>query len=46
MLRYHWRKCLDIPAKLEALQPGRGTFTMEPLSYEKVPEEIAERVIL
>ena len=25
---------------------GRGTFTMEPLSYEKVPEQIARHIIL
>ncbi len=25
---------------------GRGTFTMEPLSYEKVPEQIARQIIL
>ena len=25
---------------------GRGTFTMEPLSYEKVPEQIAKQIIL
>jgi len=25
---------------------GRGSFTMEPLSYEKVPEQIAEQVII
>ena len=24
---------------------GRGTFTMEPLSYEKVPEQIAKQII-
>jgi elongation factor G len=24
---------------------GRGTFTMEPLSYEKVPEQISEKII-
>ncbi len=25
---------------------GRGTFTMEPLSYEKVPEQIAKQILL
>jgi elongation factor G len=25
---------------------GRGTFTMEPLSYEKTPVQIAEQIIL
>ena len=25
---------------------GRGTFTMEPLSYEKVPEQISEKILL
>ncbi len=24
---------------------GRGTFTMEPLSYEKVPEQVAKKII-
>jgi elongation factor G len=24
---------------------GRGTFTMEPLSYEKIPEQIAQQII-
>ena len=24
---------------------GRGSFTMEPLSYEKVPEQIAKSII-
>ncbi len=24
---------------------GRGTFTMEPLSYEKVPEQIAKKLL-
>ena len=25
---------------------GRGTFTMEPLCYEKVPEQVAEKIII
>jgi elongation factor G len=25
---------------------GRGTFTMEPLTYEKVPEQVAKQIIL
>jgi len=25
---------------------GRGTFSMEPLSYEKVPEQISEKILL
>ena len=33
-------------SEIRSATAGRGTFTMEPLSYEKVPEEIAERVIL
>jgi elongation factor G len=33
-------------SEIRSATGGRGTFTMEPLSYEKVPEQIAERVIL
>jgi elongation factor G len=33
-------------SEIRSATAGRGTFTMEPLSYEKVPEEIAERIIL
>ena len=25
---------------------GRGSFTMEPLNYEKVPEQISEKILL
>ena len=31
--------------EIRSLTAGRGTFTMEPLSYEKVPELIAKQVI-
>jgi len=33
-------------SEIRSLTAGRGTFTMEPLSYEKVPQEIAEKLIL
>jgi len=32
-------------SEIRSLTAGRGTFTMEPLSYEKVPEQIASRII-
>jgi len=32
-------------SEIRSLTAGRGTFTMEPLSYEKVPEQIAKQVI-
>ena len=25
---------------------GRGSFTMEPLNYEKVPEQISEKILI
>jgi elongation factor G len=31
--------------EIRSATAGRGTFTMEPLTYEKVPEQIAEQVI-
>jgi elongation factor G len=30
---------------IRSVTAGRGTFTMEPLSYEKVPEQIAKQII-
>ncbi|MFB0525690.1 MAG: EF-Tu/IF-2/RF-3 family GTPase, partial [Phycisphaerae bacterium] len=33
-------------SEIRSLTAGRGTFTMEPLSYEKVPEQIAKLIIL
>ena len=33
-------------SEIRSATAGRGTFTMEPLSYEKVPEQIAKQVIL
>jgi elongation factor G len=33
-------------SEIRSATAGRGTFTMEPLSYEKTPEHIAERIIL
>ena len=32
--------------EIRGLTAGRGTFTMEPSTYEKVPEQIAKNVIL
>jgi elongation factor G len=31
---------------IRSLTAGRGSFTMEPLSYEQVPEQVARGVIL
>jgi len=31
---------------IRSLTAGRGTFTMEPLAYERVPEQVAKEVIL
>jgi elongation factor G len=33
-------------SEIRSVTAGRGTFTMEPLSYEKVPEQIAKQIIL
>jgi elongation factor G len=33
-------------SEIRSLTAGRGTFTMEPLAYEKVPEQIAKQIIL
>jgi len=32
-------------SEIRSLTAGRGTFTMEPLSYEKIPEQIAKNII-
>jgi len=32
-------------SEIRSLTAGRGTFTMEPLSYEKVPEQIAKLIL-
>jgi elongation factor G len=32
-------------SEIRSATSGRGTFTMEPLSYEKVPEQIAKEII-
>jgi len=32
-------------SEIRSATAGRGTFTMEPLSYEKVPEQIASKII-
>ncbi len=33
-------------SEIRSATAGRGTFTMEPLSYEKIPEQIARQIIL
>jgi len=33
-------------SEIRSATAGRGTFTMEPLTYEKTPEQIAEQIIL
>ena len=33
-------------SEIRSATGGRGTFTLEPLSYEKVPEQIAKQIIL
>ncbi len=33
-------------SQIRSLTAGRGTFTMEPSSYEKVPEQVAKQMIL
>jgi len=33
-------------SEIRGLTAGRGTFIMEPLTYEKVPEQIAKQIIL
>jgi len=32
-------------SEIRSVTAGRGTFTMEPLSYEKVPDQIAKEII-
>jgi elongation factor G len=33
-------------SEIRSATAGRGTFTMEPLSYERVPEQIAAQIIV
>ncbi|MHC4213106.1 MAG: elongation factor G [Planctomycetota bacterium] len=33
-------------SEIRSSTAGRGTFTMEPLTYQKVPEQVAEQLIL
>jgi elongation factor G len=33
-------------SEIRSVTAGRGTFTMEPLAYEKVPEQVAKQIIL
>lgn len=32
-------------SEIRSVTAGRGTFTMEPLSYEKIPEQIAKQIV-
>jgi elongation factor G len=32
-------------SEIRSVTAGRGTFTMEPLNYEKIPEQIAKQII-
>ena len=32
-------------SEIRSVTAGRGTYTMEPLSYEKIPEQIAKQII-
>ncbi|MEJ2702543.1 MAG: hypothetical protein P8Z79_08890 [Sedimentisphaerales bacterium] len=33
-------------SEIRSVTAGRGTFTMEPLNYERVPEQIAREIVL
>ena len=33
-------------SEIRGLTAGRGTFTMEPLNYERIPEQIAKQIII
>ena len=33
-------------SEIRSATAGRGTFTMEPLTYEKIPEQLVEQIIL
>ena len=33
-------------SEIRSATAGRGTFTMEPFSYEKVPPEVAKKIII
>ena len=33
-------------SEIRSATAGRGTFTMEPLSYEKVPEQLARQIVI
>ncbi|MFA5422378.1 MAG: elongation factor G [Phycisphaerae bacterium] len=33
-------------SELRSVTAGRGTFTMEPLAYEKLPEQLAEKILI
>ncbi|MDD5011381.1 MAG: hypothetical protein PHQ00_04590, partial [Phycisphaerae bacterium] len=32
-------------SELRGITSGRGSFVMEPLTYEKVPEQISEKIL-
>jgi elongation factor G len=31
--------------EIRSMTAGRGSFSMEPLTYEKVPEQISEKIL-
>lgn len=33
-------------SEIRSITGGRGTFTLEPFSYEKVPEQLTRQIIL
>jgi elongation factor G len=33
-------------SEIRSMTAGRGSFTMEPLSYEKVPEQVARQIMI
>jgi elongation factor G len=33
-------------SQIRSATNGRGSFSMEPLSYEKVPEQISEKILM
>lgn len=33
-------------SQIRSATAGRGTFTMEPLNYERVPEQVSEKILM